>query len=210
MFRAIILYVQTEVGPRWRKIVTSSQLIASATIAVVSGVWGPIIGGGPLELGDVALSLLAYGAVSFGFSVASLTLVLAIPHARFSAWLATTGSKNDRSRYQDLLFVFSWTAVAHWLLIVIVLALLAVNGTDAPLVPVGSSTRLRVSVALLSFSTSHGVFQFLVALITLAQFGRVYVGYLAQAEERDQGEVGGDERRRESADISEREHGRET
>jgi hypothetical protein len=56
--------------------------------------------------------------------------------------------------------------------------LILFNGSGSLAFPVEDSALDRVSPSVLVFLTSYSLFQFLVALLTLSQFGRVYVTFL--------------------------------
>ena len=186
MLSAFLDFCRTEAVPRWAGIVISTETGIAALLAVLFGVFGSGTAAASAGTGDVVLVLLAYAAIGFGFSVAGLTLVLTAPDREFAAQLAWTDPRQEglaneapaRSSYSNLLFIFSWTAVAHWALVVGSFALLLALGRDTPLAADGSSARHLVAVSLVVFITVYAVELFLVTVITLAQVGRVYVNRL--------------------------------
>jgi hypothetical protein len=106
---------------------------------------------------------------------------LTIPDAQFARELATAtppaqGFKHTRRKpnaYADLLFVFSWTAVAHWVVILAGLVALLTRGFDRALAHGDLAT--RATDALLAFVVAYAALQFLITLITLAQVGNTYI-----------------------------------
>lgn len=82
--------------------------------------------------------------------------------------------------YSDLLFVFSWTALAHWIVIVLGFATVVGRGYDEELLPRYASVPTHVLFGLLAASLAYAVMQFLVTVITLSQVGRAYVDTLLE------------------------------
>lgn len=181
MIGSALDYWRREVRPRRRRILWGSHFLIAAVLGIVFSLFGPSLHTGRITYGDVAGALLAYGAISFGFAVAALSLVLAIPHDRFSKWLAASheSPRSARSSYDDLIFVFSWTAALHWMLVVTILMTVFAHGSSRQVFPALDDVGDRLSSGGLLFITVYGVCQFLIALITLAQFGKLYVSYLS-------------------------------
>jgi hypothetical protein len=185
-------YLRWQVAPRWFSILGGSEFWISAAIAVVFGVFIGHHRVGSAKVGDVVTALLAYAAVAFGFSVAGLTIALTLPDENFTRELATASKAPPKSKWQrlksrvesnsdaysDLLFVFSWTAVANWCTVVVGFALLMVWGFDAAVIPVHPTTAHRATASLLVFLASYAICLFLVTLFTLSQVGRVYITQL--------------------------------
>jgi uncharacterized membrane protein (DUF485 family) len=104
------------------------------------------------------------------------------------------GSRNPRdcetrsapNAYADLLFVYSWTAILHWLVIVLSFALVLVVGFDHRLGGTRISTSTRVFDGLLVLLVSYATMQFLITVVTLSQVGRHYIREL---RDRQNGEA---------------------
>lgn len=183
MLGSLLLYLKWEVKPRFLRILFSFPTVAAIVVAGIIVFRGDCIAFGTVKLGEIMTGLLAYAAVSFGFSIAALSLILAIPHGEFAVWLAARNeshskNENNSERYDDLLFVYSWTAVLHWLLLLTVIVLVVAFGGDYQALPLPAVTSHRIPTAWLAFITTFGLLQFLTALLTLALFGRVYVMFL--------------------------------
>jgi hypothetical protein len=144
---------------------------------------------GSTKLGEVLTIVLAYAAIAFGFSVAGLTVALTLPDAAFVHELATrkpTGKLAELTRkpnaYSDLLFVYSWTAAWHWVVLVLGFGELAIYGAGRRVAGSGIPPATQILDGLLVLATAYAVLQFLVTLITLSQVGNRYIERL---KERD-------------------------
>jgi hypothetical protein len=187
VFEALFDFCRSEALPRFRDIFLSSEVVVAVVLGAAMGVFGAGTAVGKTATGDVVLIMLAYAGVAFGFSVAGLTLVLTAPDSRFAselAWsepgrhgviAATAPTKNS---YSNLLFIFSWTAVGHWLVVVGSFAILLALGKDLALLSAGASVRHRVAVGVLTFAIVYAVELFLITVITLTQVGEAYIGRL--------------------------------
>ncbi len=200
MIGAIWRFFRDEVAPRWSSILWKSELWIAALLGIAAGLFGDGIPLGHAKVGDVISSVLTYSSIAFGFCLSGLTIVLAMPDGEFVRRLATSRLPNqERDAYSDLLFVFSWTAVAHWIDVAGAIVLLVFCGFDELIFPpckVSSKffcllgfhftisgcagAERRITVAIATFSIAYAVFQFLITLITLAQVGRVYVRHLSK------------------------------
>lgn|GEM_PF-3538220 len=186
MLLALFSFGRSDVLRRLRQILVSSEVVLALFAAVGPGIWGSRLPIGKTSTGDVVLALLSYAAIAFGFSVAGLTLVLTAPDESFAHLLAWADpSKRGRSdnppeqnSYSNLLFIFSWTAIAHWAVVVGGFALLVVLGNDNGLIPDGSSTRHRLVVGVVAFCTVYAIELFLITVITLSQVGSTYIARL--------------------------------
>src|SRR3954454_20199243 len=141
MFKAIRSYLDEEVRPRSRQILRSSQFWIATLIAVSFAFFGADFAIATATVGQFVTVVLAYAAVAFGFCLAGLTVALTLPDASFVHHLATKKPSIEQvekrgyvpNAYSDPLFVFSWTAIAHWLVIAAGLVLLTWLGYAAPL-----------------------------------------------------------------------------
>jgi hypothetical protein len=187
MLRTVASYIRREVWPRRREIIWSTELLLALAVGAFIGWQAPHLAAST-KLGDLLTIILAYAAVAFGFCVAGLTVALTIPDAEFTRDLATRKPpgfqfkrvKREPNAYSDLLFVFSWTAVAHWAVILVGLAALFTRGFDRILAHGDVAT--RTTDGILAFVVSYAILQFLITVITLSQVGNVYV---ARLRERD-------------------------
>lgn len=194
MISGVLRYLRRQVGPRWVAVITGSEFWVAVVVGVVFGVWVGNDRIGAARVGDVVTALLAYAAVAFGFSLAGLTIALTLPDETFARELAQAkkpkregGWRGLKARfepesdaYSDLLFVFSWTAAAHWCTVVLGFGLLVAWGFDQALVPAHASIAHRAAASLLISVAAYAICLFLVTLFTLSQVGRVYIARLRQ------------------------------
>lgn len=183
MIRTLRSYFQEQVCPRRIELARDGQLWLAAILGGVVAVCASNWGIADSSVGDVLTVVLAYAAVAFGFCLAGLTVALTLPDERFVHKLATMKpseqviAKKGRvaNAYSDLLFVFSWTAIAHWLIICFGLILLIACGSSHKLVAGSYDLDERLALGVLSFLVVYALCQFLITLITLSQVGNGYV-----------------------------------
>jgi hypothetical protein len=201
-------YLKGEAWLRRRELITDSQLYTAIAVAVLAAWLGDGGNLGKVDLGDLALAVLTYAAIAFGFCLAALTLAITLPDNRFTTLLATRelprqvrpGALGSRGRrrermharekppdaYSDLLFVFSWTAFAHWLAIAWGIGLLVACGGAGDFIPSDAPIDQRITAGILIFLLTYAALQFLVSLITVASLGGVYVGHLRNRQMQDE------------------------
>jgi hypothetical protein len=82
--------------------------------------------------------LIAYASIALGFCVAGLTISLTLPDRDFASHLATLKCPGQSTNsYSDLLFVFSWTAIAHWGVILMLFVVILLTESGSALLPIG-------------------------------------------------------------------------
>jgi hypothetical protein len=124
---------------------------------------------------DLASSSLAYAAIVFAFSTGGMALVLTFPNQDFiSILMRSKLGRREESAYADLLFVFSWTAIVHWSLLIVAVTTLLIRGPDSTILNIWDGAGYRALVGLLFALSFYSVAQFLLTMITLTQVGRVY------------------------------------
>ena len=187
MLKTGIDYWRTEIWPRRRRILMSSQLVLAVALGTSFAAWGDALAIGSSTVGDTLVVVLAYAAIAFGFCLAGLTVALTLPDREFAMELvaprhgdADDGKGGEKTAYSHLMFVFSWTAVAHWVTIVGAFALLIGAGPDQPLLDPDASTPRHIALGALTAVLAYAVMQFLVTVITLSQVGEVYVALLRE------------------------------
>lgn len=185
MFTTLWRYFYKEAWPRRSEILRGGEFWVALGLGVLTGVLAPKLAS-DTKLGDALTVVLAYAAIAFGFSVAGLTVALTLPDTAFVHHLATAEPKGEKLRelrrkpnaYGDLLFVYSWTAMLHWLVIALSFGLLLSFGFDHRLGGKGIGTLTREMDGLLVFLLAYAAIQFLITLVTLSQVGRRYVDSL--------------------------------
>ena len=176
MANAVTWYLRREIVSRKGSMLRSGGFWLALISGVIFGRWGSAFVPATTTIGSLAVALLTYAAIALGFSLAGLTLTLTLPNADFVELLC--GTKPPRGlhdSYSDLLFVFSWTAIIHWLLTVTSIVLvLFINPSQAAF----EHGHHRLKAGLVSGLATYCLFQFLITLITLSQVGSVYIAHL--------------------------------
>jgi hypothetical protein len=183
VIRAVGHYVRDEAAPRAYKIVFSTEFFVAVALGIATALWGDSVNLADAKIGDIVAALLTYAAIAFGFCLSGLTVALTLPNDDFVRYLAkSTPEAGKFDAYSDLMFVFSWTALIHWIDVVALVAILVVAGSDHKVLPHNSSPEQKALVGLLTFFVTYGIFQFMLTLITLTQVGRVYVRRLNETK----------------------------
>jgi hypothetical protein len=176
VIKACTQYGKDEVAPRARRIILSSSTVLALAAAWAVERFGPEAGLATAKSGNLANALLTYSAIAFGFCLSGMTLALTLPDKDFGNELAQSRrGPNDPDAYSDLLFVFSWTAVCHWVTVAIGFVATIALPADQEVLPVGASDVRRAVVSTLVAITVYVVSQFLITVITLSQVGRLYI-----------------------------------
>lgn len=180
MINSLSVYLWREVLPRKKGIVVSGDFFLALIGGIASGYWGASFVPSTTTVGSLAIALLTYAAIALGFTLAGLTLVLTLPNESFVKLLCfSIPPKRNHDSYSDLLFIFSWTAVLHWLILLVSIGMLLFVNPQEPAFPF---ERHRVVSGLATGLTVYGLLQFLVTLITLAHVGATYIKHLRKLE----------------------------
>jgi hypothetical protein len=169
-------FLSTAVFPRgWEIIFTQESLIA-ITLGCIAGAIGGSTFPDSGKLVDVCLGFVGYGAIALGFCVAGVTIALTLPDKTFVKKLATfTIPDHHGDALSSLLFVFCWTAVVHWIAVVLVLLILLCFGSKDGHVLAQSSVLSRAFVGLSVCMCAYALSQFLITVMTLWQIGCTYI-----------------------------------
>ncbi len=183
MFKAAGQYCRDEVAPRWTVIATGIHIWVALLIGAVVGWKGEAVFGSGSTMVEAVTIALTYAAIAFGFCIAGLTMALtldrdfALDIAKLDEKRKAEGKLPEGSKgaYSDLIFVFSWTAVVHWMTIVASVLGLILSGGEHQILSFGSPAPRRLLVGATAFLCAYGLFQFLITLITLSQVADVYI-----------------------------------
>jgi hypothetical protein len=173
MLRTLKSYFCEDLWTRKKKILMGSELYLSILVAAACVIAGRSNG---FTFTDFSAAYLAYAAISMGFCLAGLTLALTLPDASFAEELATTHTKSSmHDSYTNLLFIFSWTAMTHWLAVVATMIVLIRCGSTSQVLMEDSSLQRKIAVGVLMFTVIYSFCHFVVTLGTLSQVGKVYI-----------------------------------
>ena len=176
MLKAVSQYVRDEALPRWSHIVFNWECAVTVIVIGVFFKYGDLLFAAYPKVSDITTGLIAYASIALGFCIAGLTISLTFPDAAFTARLSELSGKT--SSYSDLLFVFSWTAVAHWCAVVAMFVVILVADGSQTLLPIGHSGWRLWAVSLIAGLCVYCLCQFLITLITLSQVGSAYIKFL--------------------------------
>jgi hypothetical protein len=181
MVRPLFQYLRDEGVPRLRQILVSPESLIAVLVGGAFLGWGGKFFSQSPKIGDITTGLIAYAAIALGFCVAGLTISLTLPDQDFAAKLALSKKgKETTNAYSDLLFVFSWTAIAHWLALVVLFTLTLFAESTSPLLPIGHSCLRGLIGSLIACICAYCLCQFLITLITLSQVGNIYIEHLIE------------------------------
>lgn len=180
MLKPIAQYVKAEALPRWKAIFLSWEALISVAIVIFFGRFGSRFFSEYPKISDVTAGLIAYLSIALGFCVAGLTISLTFPQPEFTSHLAAPLHHGEgKNHYSDLIFVFSWTAIAHWFALLGLFGVVLFADGSTPLFPSAVSPSRTWGLALLAGLCAYCLCQFLIVLITLSQVGNLYVKFLA-------------------------------
>jgi hypothetical protein len=160
----------------------ASALWIAVLTGAVLGYWGGYLIPPTTTVGGMAGALLNYAAIALGFVLAGLTLILTLPNTQFVDLLWNTKPKKKKhDAYSELIFVFSWTALVHWILVCMSVVLVLLVDPQRPAFTI---QRHRLRSGIVAGLSTYAFLEFLVTLITLAQVGATYVKHLRDEDEK--------------------------
>jgi hypothetical protein len=147
--------------------------------------WGDKLPLDKIKVAGVTGAVLSYASIAFGFCLTGMALSLTIPDRAFAVKMATTipgKNKNAPSAYSDLIFIFSWAALAHLVAIALCLVPLFLVSTDASFKDLFPDP---ITKGMLCFGVgwlAYCVCRFAITILTLSQVGSVYLNLLTNPE----------------------------
>lgn len=172
-------YWAGQVWPRRRQILLHRHVVWTVgftALVVALCATQPV---GDLQISSVSGAALGYAALSFGACVTGAVLALTLPSEDRVRRLATSGNEGSEfSHYSDLVFNFTWSAVAQ-LALVVAVAFAYLLGGDTLVWP---GTPLATHVALLVVAVAIGVYSVIrlfSVLYTMSQVAAVVISDIA-------------------------------
>ena len=176
MISAIRQYSREEILPRWNRILFQPQVLVASLLGYGTFKYAQHIPLATLKIGEFTSMLLTYAEISVGFCIAGLALVLTLPSESLVSLLMKHKLKGQQQNsYSDLIFVFSWTAVVHWIAIVLSIVGVCIRRAELGLLNMSDGWKWKLFVAATVAVTAYALIQFLLTVITLSQIGRLYV-----------------------------------
>lgn len=163
-------YIRDEIAPRYHRVLFTTHPWLSAVISLT------LTNGVPEFHKDVKLSALVfyistYSSLAIGFCVTGMTVCFALSE-RYIKFLSKSKDITGKDALDDLIFVFSWTAIINVIEISYSIFLYMFVG-DVTL-KVWISQNFKISAFFLLFIVIYSFLQFFVAVITVSQSVLMY------------------------------------
>lgn len=181
ILRVLFRFARDGVRGRVEEIVFTQESFLSIAAGFAFAIWGQKICADSAKLSDFSLGFLGYAAIALGFCVGATTVALTLPERSFLLKLATTERKSKPGdALSGLLFIFCWTAVVHWFVIVWLIILLTIFGHCETVLFVSPTPFTRALGGLTVSACSYALMQFLITVLTLWQAGTAFIHDLRQ------------------------------
>jgi hypothetical protein len=183
MIRPTIRYLRRQTCPRCWRLIFSFETLALVAAAVAMWFWGHLLPLDKIKIAGVTGAILSYASIAFGFCLTGMALSLTIPDRAFAIKMATTyvgDEKKGLSTYSDLIFIFSWAALAHLVAIALSLIPLFVVSTDASFQDLFASPASKGALCFYVGWLAYCVCRFAITILTLSQVGSVYLSLLVK------------------------------
>ena len=166
-------YYLGQVVPRLRKILWHWTFVLTIMASICLYFCARWTSFGDVSIASLRSNLTAYAALSFGASIGSCVLVLTLPNRDFIRAVSLHKLEGScHSSYSDLLFVFTFSAMAQLATIGAVVAMYGLGGTEQVLADHASLSHhvlLILAVVVVVFS----VLRLVLVVTTLSQLGVV-------------------------------------
>jgi hypothetical protein len=167
MYTSIRSFSRQTVIPRWLTIVKSPDCLIALAVGVLC-----FYGFSCNEVlrDEIISNLISYTSISLGFSVSSFALILSISSSDLLDSLKSTIGRANQTAYSNLIFIFIWNALCHWVAIV---SLIIVRSFPVLVGFSKANQQLLVQVSYFYFASliTYCFLRFLITIITLSQFG---------------------------------------
>lgn len=184
MLRTLKRFAFEEGAPRWKEIVFSSTpWLASAVGFVVSK--HLINSADSISAHNFANASLTYSSIAFGFCVTAVTMCLAISDGVFVRKLVARKRKESckHGAFSDLIFIFTWTAFMHIVLVATsLIALFRYKSTDPLFHPACRWWETGAAGAFVALQV-YALMQFLTTVLTLSSVAKVYINHVESMPE---------------------------
>jgi hypothetical protein len=184
-------YWRGQVLPRWRELVFNWYLI----LVVDAGMVAVLLSVNPskenLKMSELITAELAFAAISFGACITGTVLVITLaPTDQVRVWSQKGRTRESYfSHYSNLIFTFTWAAIAQLAVIGASLILL-ILGPDARVLPLAPSF-IHVAVLALDFGiATYAFLQLFTVISTISQIGVVLISQAISPTEKG---IGGSE-----------------
>ena len=179
MLDSALSYVSKQAAKQYGRVLFTTHPYLSGVIAISYYFYREDLRRAELSLSSLFAVFLTYNTVVFGFCIAALALAIAIPNEQFLKFISERDEKN-RTPYRDLIFVFSWTAVVHWISFVFLFSITIFEGVNYIIPPDNFSILPVFIFYLFAWVQLYALFQFLVNIFTVFEVADLYSQFLSK------------------------------
>ena len=129
-----------------------------------------------IKIANLNSVFVTYNTVVFGFTATAIALAIAIPNAKFVAFLSSIG--NERTPYRDFLFVLAWNGIVH--IFAFFLQFPSIIFGEKWEISSSSSKSLNLFIFVQIWFQIYACFQFLVTTIGVYEMGDLYAKYVSK------------------------------
>jgi hypothetical protein len=180
------LYFSRYVRPHSVAILKSPHLWLSALIALT------VVSHGRAYRGFIAPEItevfVNYNFMVFGFTIAALTIVFAVPTQKFVNFLSESGKSipdNVTGPWEKALFIMSWNGVVHFVALICSLSILIFAFTESGPDKSLSWDMSEIATSAVFFGyvlvQTYALFQFLASLLSVYFFCAVFIAHAKAA-----------------------------
>jgi hypothetical protein len=176
IFRVFLHFYERGIKGRESDILFTQETSLAILLGVFITIFGHHFFSGSAKIVDIAVGYLGYAAIALGFCVGGMTIALTFPDREFITGLATFQIPDKKGdALSSLLFVFSWTALVHWISLVVILAAVLIKGHQDQELLSATSIHSRVIIGTIVALCSYALMQFVITVLTLWQIGGLYI-----------------------------------
>ncbi|MDP1720232.1 MAG: hypothetical protein Q8L08_04440 [Candidatus Nanopelagicaceae bacterium] len=185
-------YWRGQVLPRWRELVLDWYLILGFDAGLVAVLLSVNPSKENLKLSELVTAELAFAAISFGACITGSVLVITLaPTDQVKVWSSKGRTKDSYfSHYSNLIFTFTWAAIAQLAVICASIVLLTLGPDAQVLLPDPSVVHLAI-LALDFGIVTYAFLQLFTVISTISQIGVVFINQAISPTEK--GSVAKDE-----------------
>ena len=166
-------YYWGQVVPRLRKILGHWTFVLTIMASICLYLCAHWTSFGDVSIASLRSNLTAYAALSFGASIGGCVLILTLPNRDFIRTISLHKLEGScHSSYSDLLFVFTFSAMAQLATIGVVVAMYGLGGSEQVLAD-HTSLSHHVLLILAAVVVVFSVLRLVLVVTTLSQLGVV-------------------------------------
>lgn len=166
--------------PEWRRVIISSQPLFTMILAICFVVPGQFYTS--LIRYEVVYQLVSYNFMAFGFTIAALAIIFAIPSRRFINLMFEASARNPErgaGPWEDALFIMAWNGIVHFSALIASLSAMAFsfdfNKDHSPFIWDALGLGTKLTYFLMIWLQLYALVQFLMTLLSIFFFCSSYI-----------------------------------